>query len=198
MINPAELVRRPVRERDLLPVATDDQAIQHFQEVIDDIRRVVTAPVRVLHDRDSNPLLHISGEEEYSLIGGRNFRLYSSYRYPSLDAMRIEKSRAQELLFRTMEAYGFDQNVSHPRLKYHYDNKGFEEDVIVRLDGTTREATLYPSQKTKGLVFERVRSFVTDTGGTTDVLWNVVDESPKININVKNIFRRKPKPQILP
>ena len=31
MINPAELAQRPFRERDLLPIATDAQAIEFFQ-----------------------------------------------------------------------------------------------------------------------------------------------------------------------
>ena len=189
-------MRKPTRERDLLPVATDEQAIQYFQEAIEDIRGIVTTPVRVFHGRgDGNRLLHISSEDEYSLLD-RNFRLYGSNKYPSLGRMLIERSHAQELLFRTMGAYGFDPNISHPRVRYNYDNKRDENVVTVRRDGTTREVTLYPSQATKGLVFERVRSFVTGTGETTDIWWNAVDEGRYLNVDIPSIFRKKPKPQI--
>ena len=75
-------------------------------------------------------------------------------------------------------------------------NKRDENVVTVRRDGTTREVTLYPSQATEGLVFERVRSFVTDTGETTDIWWNAVDEDSNLKVDIPSIFRKKPKPQI--
>lgn len=192
MINPSELVRRPVRERDLLPIATDLQVIERFQERIEDIRREVKSPIRAPHFRHSRLLLHMSSEEQYSLIGG-GFNSWSGKSFPR---QRVKIERAQELLFKTMSAYGFDEEISRPLFRYNYEHKRWEKDITERPDGTTREALIYPSQTTKGLVFERVRDFVTQTKETTDAWWNVVDEGPLMNI--KNIFRRNPKPQISP
>lgn len=193
MINPAELVRRPFRERDLLPIATDAQVIERFQERIEDIRREVKSPIRAPHFRHSNPLLHISGEEEYSLIGGE--------RYSSLGQLKVERGHGQELLFKAISAYGFNPEISHPFLRYNYTHKQYREDVTARPDGTTREVLVFPSQTIKGLSFERMRYFVTNTGETSDVWWNVVDgdhyaDTFSGKIDIGSIFRRNPKPQI--
>ena len=100
MINPAELAQRPFRERDLLPIATDAQAIEFFQSQIEDLRREVKSPIRAPHLRHTNSLLHISGGEEYSLIGGE-FQYASGKRFPQ---QRLERGHAQDLLFRAMIA----------------------------------------------------------------------------------------------
>lgn len=194
MINPNELVRRPVRERDFIPIATDAQVIEYFQRIIEDIAGDVRSSIRGPHYSHSNPLLHISGEEEYSLIGERNYGRFS------LDTLRVERSHAQELLLKVMSAYGFAQDKSHFPIRYNHDDKRYEyrDEIIKRPDGTTRERILYPSQTIKGLEFERVRSFVTETGEATDVWWNVVDTDSMFKLDIPTIFRRKPKPQISP
>jgi len=186
MIDPEALARWPVRERDLLPVASDEQVVQDFQESIEYIRKHVKSPLRAPHPRHTTSLFHMSGEEEYSLV-------YTRSRFGQRrDKLRVDRGRGQELLFKVMGAYGFDSNTQRPRLKYNYDNRRHEEDVAVRPDGTTREVTLYPSQTIKGLVFERARSFVTETGEVTDVRWNVVDEGPLLKFYPRIVFGRKP------
>ena len=159
MINPAELVRRPFRERDLLPVATDEQVVGRFQARIEKMREEVRSMPgpgsRIVN------LFHMSGEEEYSLIGDRG-------------EQRVEMDKGQECLFKVMGEYGFDQDKWHPGLRYNIDKKRREKDITRRSDDTTREVNVYPSQTIKGLGFERVRFFVTKTGETTDVWWNVV------------------------
>lgn len=160
MINPAELARRPFRERDLLPVANDEQVIQHFQARIEKMREEVRSMPgpgsRIVN------LFHMSGEEEYSLIGNNN---------SDLDNQRVERGRGQVLLFKVMSEYGFNQDNGHPRLRYNVDKKRREKDITRRPDGTTREVHVFPSKTINGIEFERVQSFITETGQTTDVWW---------------------------
>lgn len=164
MINPAELVKRPFRERGLLPIATDAQVIEDFQERIERIGRESLES----YERFARPtygLLHMSGGEEYSLIGGRYFHH---------GRLRVERSRAQELLFEVMSAHGFDPEKSGHNLRPREINKGLEEDVTERPDGTTKEVLFYPSKNREGLIFERIRFFVTGAGETTDIWWHVM------------------------
>ena len=189
MINSPELVRRPLRERDLLPIASNAQILRHFQERIEGIRRAVQSPVRLSPNyyRQSSFLLHISGEQEYFLIEDR---------HSAFGQQRVERGMAQDLLFKVMTAYGLDQHNSHPHRRYNYKNKKYEEDITKLRDGTTREVHIYPSQTIEGLVFERTRFFVTETQKTTAVWWNAVDEGPHLKVDIPSVFRRKPKPQI--
>ena len=191
MINPAELVRRPVRERDLLPVATDAQAIEYFQRNIEDVRREVIVPIRAPHYDHNKTLLFISGSEQDSLIGG-DYDRGKAIRYPKF---KMEQRHAQDLLFKAMEAYGFDATKFKPARRYNYKTEENEDDVTINPDGTTREVFSYPS-RIQGLDFVRMRDFVTGTEQTTDVRWEVIDKGPQFKVDVPSIFRRKPKPQI--
>lgn len=183
MINPSELAKRPVTERDLIPLATDEQATEFFQEQIGYL--AAQSAITALHNVQSIPLLHISGEEEFSLIG-RDY-------YPTSLKTRAERGRAQELLFRVMTGYGFDQTKSEFARIYNFRKKELEDDITIRPDGVTREVRAYPSQTIKRLEFQRVRDFVTDTGKTTSVWWKVVDKGNWAISNIGTISSRSPK-----
>ncbi|MEK7517741.1 MAG: hypothetical protein AAB583_04275 [Patescibacteria group bacterium] len=179
MINVSELEKRPIQKIDITPLATDEQVIGFFQNQIEYCRIPAVSPIHAPHFGAQAGLLHLS-QEEFSLIEA-DFD-YQLHIYPQ---KKVEKRHGQELLFRVMKAYGFD------------DAKRFEEDnITVNPDGTTREIILYPSQTIEKLVFQRTRDFITETGETTDVRWHAREHHSGWKADIRGLFRKNPKPQM--
>ena len=175
MINPAELVRRPVRqlaERDFLslPIATDNQAIEYFGGKIEEVKGVIVSRFKASNPRFTNRLLHISSEE-----------------YSVLENLRMERGRAQDLLFQVMINYGIDQEKSIRQFKMDSWSGKIDEDITKNPDGTRMEVFLYPSQTIKHLYFRRTHFFVTDTGQTTDVIWEVVSSFARLTPRIHSV-----------
>lgn len=192
MISTQELGIRPVKERDLLPIATDEQAIEYFQRKIEVVRRHVIAPIRFPHYDHNQTLLFVSGEEQNPLIGG----YVDEQTAKKFSKLKIDRGHAQDLLFKAMSAYGFNSDISHPRRQYNFTDKKWEDDVVKHPSGITSEAIIFPSQTIEGLSFQRTRCFVTETGQTTEFWWKAVDKGPQLKVDVPSVFKRKPKPQI--
>lgn len=181
MINTAELGSRPVRERDLLPIAADEQAIGFFQNQIEYCRIPDVSAIHGNHFGAMAPLLDMSGEEEFSIIEADfDYRLL---RYPR---KKVEKGHAQELLLKVMTAYGFDETKTYER-----------DNITVNPDGTTTEIIIYPSQTIEQLMFQRTRDFVTETGQTAHVRWHAREHASALKVDILGMFRRNPKPQII-
>lgn len=100
-----------------------------------------------------------------SIIGGEeNIR---SYDHENDTMLEINAGEAQEVVFDVMKEFGLDKaDVKQARLETPY------------IENALTEVQYYPSNKVRGLVFIRERSYYADNGQTFGVSWNA---QPKVS-----------------
>lgn len=176
---PEKIVEEP-------PRLTDEQAMTAFRSKIEAIKKMVNRRLRLgYHGEVSGihpplgqfrELLLLSAEGEDSGIvpelepGGRA-KFWG----------KLERGRAQELLFQVMKEYGFDPNNMDQSLKSPWGS----DNMVSKEDGTRTEFIAFPSTTIPGLVFHRERNFYPETNGNISVSWHVSDCAPRFNIHLR-------------
>ena len=157
-MNRAEMVKPGVIEA-TLPIATDQEVQNIFRSKIESIhteaglRKTIKQSCTLLE-----PLFSFTAEE-YSFLELKD----------GSKVRRVESNRLQELGFKFMGQYGFDENNSKP---FSGIEKGKQKDVELA-DGTSSEFKLYPSKTNKDLAFERKSICDTATGKTISTRWTI-------------------------
>lgn len=171
MINRAEMGRPKEKE---LPILGDQEVQNILRSRIDAIRRNVERPIRFGYFYHIMPFSALNEKDDH-----RELFFFTSEEFSFFENGKVESDRLQRLGFEIMRGYGLDENISQPA----YTNNGYNQNEVNDYsNGISVEVLDYPSQTINGLIFQRIREFVTATGKTLSVDWEAVDKAPVFRI----------------
>ncbi len=152
-----------------IPIATDYDVIETIDNRIRKIVKRVQHPIRFLFSVNSEILFDIDLKREMSIL-----EVSGQYKPSENITKKVEHTRLQELGFKVMNEYGLNPDIIMPQFC----------STFIRLDeGTTTDRTYYPSQKHKGLVFERNYTFITNTKEPIQIIWSANDYGKRLRFN---------------